>query len=96
MRVFLLVSLLFTSQVFACKMTPLGSTKRSIAAVLDYAANNETQESAIRAVYQGETSYVYEVKRQSKCIATAVKVEVGPDCNHTVIKLDDKINCRLN
>lgn len=94
--VLVLLIALSSAQVFACKMTPLGATSRAFKAIVDFALANEDQGSSIRAVYDGERHYVYEMQKQTKCVAVPVKVNVGPDCSHTVVKLDDKISCRLN
>ncbi|WP_409478219.1 hypothetical protein [Pseudobdellovibrio sp. HCB154] len=94
--VLVLLIALSSAQAFACKMTPMGATARAIKAIVDFALTNEAPDSSIRAVYDGERNYVYEIQKQTKCVAVPVKVEVGPDCSHTVVKLADKISCRLN
>lgn len=95
MKAVFVLMLLVGHQALACKMTPLGSSYQSMAAITKFVLENEQQDTLLRAVYLDSKYYVYETKRQTKCIATAVRVNVGSDCSHTVVPLNDKINCRL-
>lgn len=96
MKAIFVLMCLVSSQALACKMTRLGSDLRAYDAVMTFIRETEQQQEAmISGVYHVKGGYAYEVVSQEKCQARAVKVEVGADCGHKVVKLNDKISCRL-
>lgn len=96
MKTILLISLFAGSQTLACKMTQLGSELRAYDAINAYIGNTvQEQDSMISGIYHIRDGYAYEIVSKGKCQAKVVKVETGADCDHKVVKLDQKINCRL-